>query len=125
VTAKSRAGSDHVPLILNFGCQETKIPSLFRFKKWWLEQPGFKQLVAKVWNTECAFEDAMDIWQFKIRLLRKKIKGWAININSEIKKQKFELLKEFENLDRKYEAGLLLPGEKLKMDDIVKELESI
>ena len=67
----------------------------------------------------------MDIWQFKIRLLRKKIKGWAININSEIKKQKFELLKEFENLDRKYEAGLLLPGQKLKMDDIVKELESI
>jgi len=38
----------------------------------------------------------MDILQFKIRLIRKNIKGWAININVNIRKQKLELLKEFD-----------------------------
>lgn len=51
----------------------------------------------------------MDIWQFKIILLRKMIKGWAININANIKRQKKELLKEYEKFDENYEAGLLLP----------------
>jgi hypothetical protein len=87
VTARARVGSDHVPLILNFGVQEAKKPSLFRFEKWWLEQPDFKHLVEKVWNTSCAFDSAIDIWQFKIRLLRKKCNGWARNINADIKKK--------------------------------------
>jgi hypothetical protein len=125
VTAKSWVGSDHVPLILDFGCHEVKKPNLFRFEKWWLEQPGFKQLANKIWNTDCVFEDAMEIWQFKIRLLRKKIKGWAININVDIKKQKNELLKEFDSLNRRYESGLLSPDDKEKMDRIVGELEKI
>ena len=78
----------------------------------------------KTWNTDCAFTDPMDIWQFKIRLLRKKVKGWSINTDAAIKKQKRELLKEFEKLDMKYEAGLLLTGDK-DMDLIVQDLENI
>ena len=125
VTAKARAGSDHVPLILNFGIQEARKPSLFRFEKWWFEQPDFKQLVTNVWNTSCASKSAIDVWQFKIRLLRKKVKGWAININVDIKRQKVELIKEFNILDRKYEIGLLLPEGKQRIDDIVRDLEKI
>ena len=48
VTAKARAGSDNIPLILKFGIQEARKPSLFRFEKWWFEQPDFKQLVTNV-----------------------------------------------------------------------------
>jgi len=70
------------------------------------------------------FTDPMDIWQFKIRLLRKKVKGSSINTDAAIKKQKRELLKEFEKLDMKYEAGLLLKGDK-DMDLIVQDLENI
>jgi len=101
VSAKPRVGSDHVPLILNFGIGERKKPNMFRFEKWWLQQPDFKDLVKKVWNTECIFTDPLDICQFKVRLLRKKVKGWAININAEIRKQKQNLLKEFDILDIK------------------------
>jgi hypothetical protein len=75
-----------VPLILNFNSGEKKKPNIFRFEKWWLEQPDFKELVFKVWNTACAFTNPLDIWQFKIRLLRKKAKGWSWNRNAEIKK---------------------------------------
>lgn len=75
VSVRARATSDHVPLILNSGVKERKKPSLFRFEKWWLEQADFKDLVKKIWNTPCAFNDALDIWQFKVRLFRKKVKG--------------------------------------------------
>jgi hypothetical protein len=63
------------PLALGLPFFERKKPSIFRFEKWWLEQPDFRELVLKVWNTNCAFTDPLDIWQFKIRLLRKKAKG--------------------------------------------------
>jgi len=44
---------------------------------------------------------------------------------SEIRKTKSELLKEFELLDISYEAGSLLPGQKERMDTIILELENI
>ena len=58
MTAKPRAGSDHVPLILDLGIESVRRPTMFRFEKWWLEQPDFKQLVSKIWNSEGACQDA-------------------------------------------------------------------
>ena len=83
---------------MNLGIKEVKKPGLFRFEKWWLEQPDFKELVAKTLAIPCAFTDVLDVWQFKIRLLRKKMKGWAISVNASLKKTKKELL-EFQKLD--------------------------
>ena len=125
VSVKARAVSDHVPLILNLGCQEKKKQNIFRFEKWWLEQPYFKDLVIKVWNTPCAFTDPLDIWQFKVRLIRKKVKGWALNNNGEIRKMKQELLKEYEKLDMKLEKEGLQLEEKMRMKKISDDLEGI
>jgi hypothetical protein len=47
VITKSGAGSGHVPLVLNFGVDEAKKPYLFRFEKWWLTHPDFKDFVIK------------------------------------------------------------------------------
>ena len=125
VSTSSRASSDHVPLLLNFGLEERRKPSMFRFEKWWLQQPDFKELIAKLWNTSCAFTDPLDIWQFKIRLVRKKVKGWALNINAQVRKQKLELLKEYDLLDLKYENFVITEMERQRMKEIVKDLESI
>ena len=125
VSVKARAVSDHVPLILNLGCQDGKKQNMFRFEKWWLEQPDFKELVIKIWNTPCAFTDPLDIWQFKVRLIRKKVKGWALNINGEIRKTNQDLLKDFEMLDMKLEKEGLLLEEKIRMKKISDDLEAI
>lgn len=61
----------------------------------------------------------------KLGFLGKKIKGWAININADIRRRKNELLKEADTLGLRYETGLLLPAEKKRMDEIVKELDNI
>jgi hypothetical protein len=41
----------------------------------------------------------MDIWQNKLKSLRKKIKGWAINIEASNKKNKQDLMLEYDILD--------------------------
>ena len=46
-------------------------------------------------------------------------------MNAEIKKLKNDLLKEYDHLDNRYELGSLLPGQKERMSDILKELEDI
>jgi hypothetical protein len=120
VTAKSRAGSYHVPLVINLRIDEPKKPNVFRFEKWWLNHLGFKEFVAKVWNTACIFTEPIEIWQFKIRLLRKKLKGWARNVNAKIRKLKNDLLEEYDLLDCKYESGSLLPGQKDRMKLFLK-----
>ena len=51
----------------------------FRFEKWWLEKDSFRELVKKVWSTPCEERNSLDIWQFRIRLFRKMVRGWATN----------------------------------------------
>ena len=58
-------------------------------------------------------------------MLRKKVKGWALNINAQVRKQKLELLKEYDLLDLKYENFVITEMERNMMKEIVKDLESI
>ena len=125
IQAVSRVGSDHVPLILDFGLEVVRKPSLFRFEKWWLERADFHELVRSVWNKPCTFRNPLDAWQYKIRNLRKKAKGWALNVNAEIKKHKQNLLQEFELLDVFQEYGRLSGPETLRLKEILNELEEI
>jgi hypothetical protein len=51
---------------------------LFRFEKWWLDKPDFDNLFKSTWALPCPSVSAMDIWQFKLRALRKKSKVGAL-----------------------------------------------
>jgi hypothetical protein len=62
---------------------------LFHFEKWWIKHGDFAGIVEKVWNTRCSCTAATDIWQFKMRLLRKTVKGWDINVDAALKKNLF------------------------------------
>jgi hypothetical protein len=54
--------------------------------------------VYRIWETTYVLENPIEIWQFKIRLLRKKLKGWDSNYNAAIIKQK-ALIMEYDRLD--------------------------
>lgn len=62
----ANAGSDHTPMLFDFGVNNSKKPKLFRIKKWWLELLEFIELVFKIWETPCALEEPIDVWQFKL-----------------------------------------------------------
>jgi hypothetical protein len=116
----SRSGSDHVPLVVNFCISQERKPYLFLFEKWWLEQEGFIDIVRDTWTSPCHLTKAIDIWQFKLRALRRKLKGWSININADLKKKKQALLAEFNLLDV---FNTLEESERMRMEQVKQELE--
>jgi hypothetical protein len=43
--------------------------------------------------------DPVSVWQFKIRNLGRKVRGWSRNSDSKIRKNRHELIKELDELD--------------------------
>jgi hypothetical protein len=64
-------------------------------------------MVSDVWNKETRGNTAMQRWQNKIRRLRQFLRGWAKNMNGAYKKEKQELLRKAEEIDKKAESQLL------------------
>jgi hypothetical protein len=125
VHASHRAVSDHTPLVIDTGQPNLIPPKLFRFEKWWLSRPDFPDLVLAVWTAPCPYNTALDIWQFKLRQLRKKSKGWSINIEAESKKLKRDLVLEFDILDVFSEKNLLSPDDEKRMKYIKSQLDAL
>jgi uncharacterized protein YfkK (UPF0435 family) len=125
VIAKARLGSDHTPLIVDTGAFKAPSNKQFRFEKWWLQVDGFDQMVEKTWSAPCNFVEAIDRWQFKIRNLRKKLKGWNANLESNQKKKKQHLVAEYDILDIISESQTLSPISKKRMKQISSELTKI
>jgi hypothetical protein len=48
--SKARIGSDHCPLVLDFGEHGAARPRHFYFEEQWLQQEGFSQMVADKWR---------------------------------------------------------------------------
>lgn len=111
--------------MLDTGGRRITSSKVFRFEKWWLTQPDFKKLVEDVWSTESHAITSIGNWQFKAKLLRKKIKGWSINVEAGLKKRKKYLLVEIDNLDVSSESAQLSPEDLGKINLMKKELEDI
>jgi hypothetical protein len=84
--------SDHTPLLIDTCSRVLPPPRLFRFEKWWLDYEDLSKIIQDTWSANCGCRLAIDIWQSKVRLVRKKAKGWSINIDAANKKRKEELL---------------------------------
>jgi hypothetical protein len=78
ITMLAKCVSNHNPLRVTFEDKVQIKNPLFRFKKWWLEMGDFADLLKRTWDIECPSSDPMEIWQFKIRLLRKRSRGGAL-----------------------------------------------
>jgi hypothetical protein len=120
-----RVGSDHNRLVVDTGALKLPNSKQFRFEKWWLKVDGFDQVVAKFWNTPCHNKKAIDRWQFKIRTLRKGLKGWNANVESAQHKKKQQLIAEYDLLDILSETQQLSPVSKNRMKAIASELTEI
>jgi hypothetical protein len=100
VTILPKGVSNHNPVMIKFGEKEHTTDHLFRFEKWWLEVDGFSKMVKKVWDTKCPDVTLIDVWQFKIRNLRKKIKGWHRNVEDKMVRRKNVVIEGIDKLDR-------------------------
>jgi hypothetical protein len=108
VEALTRDISDHTPLLLSTGDGvKPWRPPPFKFELGWLLKEGFFEMVSEVWTKESKGSSPLQRWQNKIRRFRQFLRGWAINMNGAYKKEKQELLRKAEELDKKAESQLL------------------
>jgi hypothetical protein len=68
---------------------------------------------------------AVEKWQQKVRLLRKKVKGWSVNVEAENKRKKGELSAEYESLDIRSESNPLSSQERERLKEVGIELNKI
>jgi hypothetical protein len=108
VEALNREMSDHTPLLLSLGEKgKSKKEPPFQFELGWLIKDRFFEVVAEVWKKEIRGTSPMQRWQNKIRRLRQYLRGWAKNMNGAYKKEKQELMRKAEELDKLAESQLL------------------
>jgi hypothetical protein len=60
-----------------------------------------------------------------VRVFRKKVRGWSINVEVEVKKQKKELSDEYNRLDILDETQGLSSLERIKKQQLAEELNKI
>ena len=79
----------------------------------------------KIWNSAAPGNSAIDRWQNKVRAFRKKVKGWSTNVEAANRKLKNDLIREFDHLDRLTESCPPAEGQLLRMNEIMKSLNTI
>jgi hypothetical protein len=105
LTAITRIGSNHNPLVLCSGEGSIRLPPRFFFQTWWLEVNGFGELVAgkllSYLREDRTFRCCIDLWQSLARSSRQFLKGWGANLGKERKVFKANILSQIESLDDK------------------------
>jgi hypothetical protein len=103
LTAITRIGSDHNPLLLNSGEGSIFVPPCFFFQTWWFEVNGFGELVktkiVDFLGEGGPFRCRIDQWQGIARNTRQFLKGRGDNLGKERKAFKAEILAQIESLD--------------------------
>jgi len=97
----------------------------FRFEKWWLHKESFAKVVEKVWAQPCQATNSLDVWQFRIRTLRRFARGWAANEVASMNKEKVMLALEYNELEKEMESRILSDQELLRFKQVAKELDKI
>jgi hypothetical protein len=111
--------------MLDSGENRERAKKKFIFEKWWLKRAEFKDIVNKVWGEIGSSLDPMEIWQSKIRSLRKVIRGWATNVVAELNREKKFVAVEFNWLDMDAEHRPLNEDELTKMRSLARDLNRI
>jgi hypothetical protein len=116
---------NYTPLLLDSGDQAfIGNNAIFSFELAWLKIDGFFEMVAREWASISVGDNAMEIWQNKIRHLRQYLRGWARNLCGQYKIEKDRLLNIVEILDCKAETVPLDAQERHTMrkanDDLAK-----
>jgi hypothetical protein len=96
-----------------------------RFKKWWLERSDFKEVVTKTWSTSCCSHNPMEVWQFKVRTVRRLVRGWADNVVAGLNRHKQTIVAEYNMLDMESENRSLDEEEKDRLKYLTRDLEHI
>ncbi|KAL8497360.1 hypothetical protein ACS0TY_020881 [Phlomoides rotata] len=92
-----RALSDHVPIFIE-GSNKDWGPRPFKFFNQWIQHPGYKELIEKVWSTSTKQGWASFVIKEKLKEVKTELKSWSKEIfqgldrRIEVKKEEVERL---------------------------------
>lgn len=85
----------------------------------------FEKVIQNVWNCPQVDTSVMGNWQQKVRNLRIKLRGWSVNVEAANRKKKYDLIREYDTLDRLAENLQLDQDQIERMDLVLMELNKI
>jgi hypothetical protein len=120
--------SDHTPLILDVGEIKKRSVGQFRFELSWLTKEDIMEVVRPIWEADANGKCAIEEWNWRLGNTRKKLRGWAKNVDAAYKKKKKRLSDVLQYIDLQAEAcglynvdrEIMLETKKL-YNDLVKE----
>jgi hypothetical protein len=112
-------GSDHTPIIWVSRVDQILRKGSFKFQKWWLTRPNFREVVAKAWALHRGNKSAMDNWHDNF-FFRRIARGWTSNLEADIRKHKKKLMGEYYALDIMSETHPLFDAGRNKLDIILR-----
>ena len=90
----------------------------FRFETFWLEQPGFFEMVRDRWLEAVASPPrvfcVVDVWHHCAKMARQAMKGWGANLGAELRSRKGALLDQIKVLDDLADRQGLSPDDWLR-----------
>jgi hypothetical protein len=88
-----RSMSDHNPLILSTQFNQSGKNREFIFEMTWIKHPEFLPKIREIWLDPTRDEVVLDRVMFKIKKVKKFLKGWGFNLSGARKKRKKSCLK--------------------------------
>ena len=119
----AREISDHTPLFLDTG-ETYKHKYTFRYENAWILREGFKELVHKTWN-ERYIGDILERWQLRLRNLRKKTKGWNKNVDAWYRKNKIDIVRILDEIDRNTEIRGITAEDRKQQKELRDQLKRV
>jgi hypothetical protein len=128
VMAMPREMSDHTPLILDIGESKERSVGQCKFELSWLTKEDIMEVVRPIWDVDANGKCAIEELNWRLGNTRKKLRGWAKNVDAAYKKEKKRLSDILHYLDSQAEiCGLsnvdrevMLETKKL-YNDLVRE----
>jgi exonuclease III len=118
-----RVCSDHFPLLLECGDSRGG-KKYFKFENMWLKYEGFVDKVKSWWDSYTYEGLPSFVLANKLKSLKLDLKKWNEEVFGDIGRKKRELLEGIQEMDVLAENRGLLEEEKMKKEDMARELES-
>jgi hypothetical protein len=117
--------SDHNPLVISTQMINLGDRRDFRFELTWLKYPDFLHKVNEVWTTPTRDEVTLDKVLFKLKKVKKALKGWGFNLLGSRKQKKKEIMEEIADLELLEEIGTLNLEQNMRKIELNVELMQI
>jgi hypothetical protein len=98
---------DHNPIIMDSQFSTLSQSRSFKFELSWLEHPDFLVKVEEIWLAPTRDNSTLSRVLFKLKKVRKFLKGWGYNLSRSRKKRKKEIQETLQKLEEMEESSPL------------------